>query len=208
MARYDNGINGPFSGKVGPVVGSSRNGVHYLKSKGNPRTSTASDAELKNRNKFANAHAWLKPLLPVLRVGFSGYSQTCYGFLAAKSYVLKNAMEDGLVQPERVKISHGDLPVSPDLALNLTDPAKLSLSWTSDYIQNADPKDQLMLLAYLPEKAMAIYEIHGAFRDSGTQVLNLVRDFADQVIHVYAAFIAADRSRQSDSVYLGPITIS
>ena len=32
MAKYSNGINGPFIGKVGNVVGSSRNGVYYMKS--------------------------------------------------------------------------------------------------------------------------------------------------------------------------------
>lgn len=67
MAKYTEGITGAFSGKVGPVVGSSRNGVPYMKSKGNARTSVATGAELANRKKFSAAHAWLKPLLPLLR---------------------------------------------------------------------------------------------------------------------------------------------
>lgn len=207
MARYSNGINGAFSGKIGPVVGTSRNGVPYMKSKGNPRTAAATPAEQANRNKFSNAHAWLKPLLPVLRVGFNGYSETTYGYNAAKSYVLRNTMENGQVLPERVKISSGDLPVSPDISVNLTEDHKLQFSWSPEHVADASGKDQLMVLAYLPEKATAIYEIHGAFRETGAQVLDLVRDFADKVIHVYAAFVAADRSRQSNSIYFGPITV-
>jgi hypothetical protein len=207
MARYSNGINGAFFGKIGPVVGTSRNGVPYMKSKGNPRTAAATPAEQLNRNKFSNAHAWLKPLLPVLRVGYKGYSQTTYGFNAAKSYVLRNTMENGQVLPELVKISIGDLPVSPDISLSVSDDRKLQFSWSPELIANADAKDQLMVLAYLPDKAIAIYEIHGAFRETGMQVLNLVNDFADKIIHVYAAFVAADRSRQSESIYFGPISV-
>jgi hypothetical protein len=207
MARYSNGINGPFFGKIGPVVGTSRNGVPYMKSKGNPRTTAATPAEQINRNKFSNAHAWLKPLLPVLRVGFKGCSPTSYGYNAAKSYVLRHTMENGQVLPERVKISTGNLPVSPDISVTVSEDRKLQFIWSPDLIADADAKDQLMVLAYLPEKATAIYEIHGAFRETGMQVLNLVNDFADKIIHVYAAFVAADRSRQSESIYFGPIKV-
>jgi len=207
MAKYSNGINGAFSGGIGPVIGTSRNGVPYMKSKGNPRTAAATPAEQANRNKFKNAHAWIKPLLPVLRVGFKGYTETSYGFLAAKSYMLLHAMEDGQVIPERVKISHGDLPIAQDIAVHLTDDQKLHFSWSPVHAQHSNPKDQLMVLAYQPETATAIYEIHGAFRDTGMQVLDLINDFADQVIHVFAAFVAADRSRQSDSIYFGPIRV-
>jgi len=157
---------------------------------------------LENRNKFSAAHAWLKPLLPLLRVGFNGYSKTAYGFNAAKSYVLKHAMEHGLVLPELVKISSGDLIVSSDLSASLTADRKLHINWSPEYIPGTDGKDQLMALAYHPEDATAIYVVHGAFRETGEQILDLPSDFQHKSIHVYAAFVAADRSRQSDSIYL------
>lgn len=142
MAKYIDGITGAFLGKVGPVVGSSRNGIPYMKSRGNARTSAATGSELENRKKFSAAHAW-KPLLPLLRVGFSGYSKTAYGYNAAKSYVLKHAMEHGRVLPELVKISYGDLMTAPDLSVILTDDGKLRFSWFPGYIPGTDGKDQL-----------------------------------------------------------------
>lgn len=208
MAKYTDGVTGAFSGKVGPVVGSSWNGVPYMKSKGNARTSAATGAELANREKFAAAHAWLKPLLPILRVGFDGYSRTSYGYNAAKSYMLKHTMADGQVLPDRVKVSAGELVVSPDMNVVLTADRKLQFSWSPAYIPGTQGKDQLMVLAYHPEDARVSYQLHGAFRESGEQLLDLSADFSNKTIHVYAAFVAADRSRQSDSVYFGPITVS
>lgn len=207
MAKYIEGITGAFQGKVGPVVGSSRNGIPYMKSRGNARTSAATGSELENRNKFAAAHAWLKPLLPVLRVGFNKYSKSAYRYNAAKSYVLKHAMETGRVKPELVKISSGDLMSAPDLGVILTEDRELRFSWSPDYIPGTDGKDQLMVLAYVPEHATLTYVVHGAFREVGEQILDLPPDFEGKTIHTYAAFIAADRSRQSDSTYFGPITV-
>ena len=207
MARYKDGVTGAFSGKIGPVVGSSWNGIPYMKSKGNARTSVAGGAELANQEKFSAAHAWLKPLLPLLRIGFQGYSKTAYGFNAAKSYTLKHAMEHGQVRPELVKISAGDLIPAPDLTVSTTAGLGLRFNWSSGYLAGTDGKDQLMALAYHPEDATAIYVLHGAFRDAGEQLLSLPPELTGKTIHIYAAFVAADRSRQSESTYFGPITI-
>jgi hypothetical protein len=205
MARYKNGINGTFMGKVGTVVGSVWNGLPYMRSAGNPRTAPAGENEQANRDKFAAAHLWLKPLLPLLREGFKGYSPTSYGYNAAKSYTLKYGMEGGQVQPARVKISLGDLPLSDNLSATIVAVGKIDFIWSTDNTAYSDRNDQVMVLAYHPESATAIYEIHGAFRHTGIQTLNISTAFAGKTLQLYAAFIAADRSRQSDSVYLGAI---
>ena len=219
MAKYLQGIMGAFSGAIGPVVGSSRNGVPYIKGKGKPRSGPIGETEAGNMKKFANGHAWLKPLLPLLRVGFNGYSQTTYGYNAAKSYNFRYAMENGQMIPSRVKVSSGDLPLSanisvvletsenpnwnesshPGQAINQT----IHFSWSPAYIDGANNKDQIMVLAYHPESGTALQEIHGAFRESGEQRLKITSDLAGKTVCVYAAFVAADRSRQSDSVFLG-----
>lgn len=203
MAKYLQGIMGAFSGKIGPVIGTSRNGVPYMKGKGNPRTKPVGEHEAANRKRFATGHAWLKPLLEVLRVGFNGYSRTTYGYNAAKSYNFQHAMENGQIVPSRAKISSGNLALPETLGVTLEENLKLRFDWSSAYAASASRKDQIMVLAYHPESKTAIYEIHGAFRLSGTQTFELPKDFYGKNIHVYAAFIAADRSMQSDSVYLG-----
>lgn len=204
MAKYIQGINGIFIGKVGTVVGCVWKGIPYMRSKGKPRSSQTTEIEAKNRSKFATAHAWLQPLLVFLRTGFAGYSATTVGFNAAKSYNLKNAMIQGEVVPDLVKVSYGDLPLPETLEVALLED-KLQVNWSTGYIAGASDKDQLMLLAYHPESRTALYEVHGSFRSMGTQLMDTYREFVGKTIHIYAAFVAADRSKQSTSLYLGAI---
>jgi hypothetical protein len=204
MAKYLQGINGVFIGKVGTVVGCVWKGIPYMRAKGRPRTSGPSEKEENNRNKFKTAHAWLQPLLDFLRTGFAGYGPTSEGFNAAKSYNLKNAMIQGEVMPGLVKVSYGDLPLSEDLSVALQD-NKLHFSWSAAYIPETSPRDQVMLLAYHPESRTAIYDVHGAFRNMGNQIMDTYNAFLGKTVHVYAAFISADRTKQSNSQYLGAI---
>jgi hypothetical protein len=203
MGKYLQGIIGAFSGKIGPVIGSSRNGVPYMKGRGNPRTGPVPEKEAENRNKFSTGHAWLKPLLVVLRVGFHNYSRITYGYNAAKSYNFKHAMENGAMIPARVKVSFGDLPLPENLTATLESFDTFRFDWSTEYTEPASRKDQIMVLVYHPESKTAIYEIHGSFRQSGSQTFNVSSGFKGKTVHVYAAFIAADRTRQSDSIYLG-----
>lgn len=205
MAKYLQGINGIFIGKVGSVVGCVLNGTPYMRSKPRPRTGPIGELEQQNRNKFATMQAWLKPFLPLLRAGFKSPGSDFGGYNSAKSYNLKNAMEDGTVLPENIRISMGDLTLSDELRVSYTGSKSLLFEWDPAYIEETDPKDQIMVLAYHPQSQTAIYFIHGAFRDSGVQELKITSDFTGKSVHVYAAFIAADRSSQSNSVYLGAV---
>ena len=66
MARYKNGVNGSFKGKVGSVTGCKWKGIDYMRSL--PKVTESrplSDAELANRKKFAAAHFWLQPITPL-----------------------------------------------------------------------------------------------------------------------------------------------
>src|SRR5690242_11507600 len=119
MATYTNGITGDFSGKVGTVIGSSWKGKPYMKSLHKKRTIPAHKMEQLNRNKFAMAHQWLQPITFFVRAGFKGYTDTVEGFLAAKSYLLKNAFEgvgdELVINPALMKVSYGDLPLPTNI---------------------------------------------------------------------------------------------
>ena len=130
MGRFKHGINGPFVGKVGKVIGSSRYGIPYMKGPYKSRTKTISEKEEFNRKKFAASQAWLKPLKEYLRRGFKGYSPRSEGFVSAKSYLHKNALrveEDHIIiDPALVLISFGDLPIPESAACGLTKPGELN----------------------------------------------------------------------------------
>jgi hypothetical protein len=210
MARLINGIMGPIHGKVGTVIGSSRNGVPYIKGLYKDRTLRVSKKELYNRKKFAASQAWLSPLKDFVRVGFKGYSERSQGFIAAKSWLLKNAFKsdgDGLqIDPALVKVSSGDLANPKDIAVSQTETGHLIFTWNSAD-DGSNPSDQIMMLAYDVEKGYAMIKTTGQFRSAGTDILKTEPRNGTN-FQVYVAFNAADRSRQSESIYLGEVKVN
>jgi hypothetical protein len=208
MATYHNGIDGPFRGKVGAVIYSSWKGIPYVKARPKPRTKPPTEDEITNRNKFGIAHRWLQPVTDFVREGFKGYSSTVEGFLAAKSYLLKNAFEgegdDMVINPALVKVSYGCLPLSDNITAQLITPKEIQFTWDTKIEEGANSFDQIMMLAYDIENRKAFIRQVGELRKAGTGILPL--KMTECTWHLYAAFVAWDRSCQSDSVYLGTIS--
>ena len=203
MARLINGINGPFIGKAGSVIGYTVNGVGYMKGLYKKRTKAPKPGEILNRKKFAAAHAWLRPITEFVRVGFKGYDQRFQGFVAAKSWLMKNCIEviddEIRIDPALVKISSGDLPLPENIQCSLQAENTFRISWTPAW-ERGFLSDQAMVMAY-DQKHSPYGVIYGSDRTVGEVLVPV--DPSAKPYHVYLAFIAADRSRQSDTVYLG-----
>jgi hypothetical protein len=223
MGKISEGILGPVKGGVGPVVGSSWKGIPYLKKKYSKRTNDVSKKELANREKFGKAQLWLKPLTEFVRVGFKGYTPLVEGFVAAKSYLLKNAIEGDVsiegvmsnisINPSKVRVSYGDLPLSDSITVRLKEPAGpegkygFEFNWDPQMVEGGDHNDQVMMLAYDIERSTVYFITAGQLRINGKDVLPLSPKRPTGTYHFYIAFNAEDRSRQSNSVYLGTITV-
>ena len=205
MARVQPGIMGAVSGKVGNVIGSSWKGIPYLKAAHSPRTKKISAKEKANRQKFKAAHEWLSPLIEFLRQGFKGYTPTVEGFIAAKSYLLKNAIDaKGKVDPALAKVSFGSLSNSDNIKVKSTQDGHLQFTWDTTPVKEGYGRDQIMLLAYDIKNGNAFLTVAGEFRESGSAILEPFFKKGTSC-HVYISFVAHDRSRQSDSVYLGEV---
>jgi hypothetical protein len=208
MGKLINGIYGPIQGKVGPIVGSSWKGISYIKAKPKFRTKRRGIDEKKNHNKFAAAHYWLQPIINFLREGFKGYSPTVEGFNAAKSYNLKNAfINEGdvtVIEPSLVRVSSVDLPLPGNININKADDFLLEFNWDTSLQSHTNRQDQVMLLAYDPVNKTNEMILTGQFRITGSDTLQLEKK-KGLSYHIYLAFTAHDRSRQSMSVYLGKI---
>src|SRR6185369_7802908 len=133
MGKLVSGINGPIVGRVGTVSGSSWNGIPYIKGPYKSRTKKISAKEKGNRARFKIAQDWLSPILDFVREGFREYTPTVKGFIAAKSYLMKNAMEgsgaDSKVVPSKMLVSYGDLPLAANIAVQLLSQDKLQFTW-------------------------------------------------------------------------------
>lgn len=152
------------------------------------------------------AQAWLKPLLPFVREGFKGYSTTVEGYLAAKSYLLQNCFTDVApniqIDAALMKVSYGDLPLSANIKVKQAKNGSLQFNWNKAVVKGTSGQDQVMLLAYDVDHKMAYYNLTGQFRNVGSDVL-IIDTTPGRSYQLYLAFTAADRSRQSNSVYLG-----
>jgi hypothetical protein len=209
MARYVNGINGPFVGKVGTVVGVIREGHFYMRSLPKKRTGAPTAREAANRRKFAQAQLWLQPLKDFVRETFKGYHTRSQGFIAAKSYLLKHAFEgageDIIVNPALVKVSIGDLPLPANITATFVDKHAIQFTWDAADEMSEHATDQVMLLAYDIDKGKAWYKLYGQLRKSGADELPLYGYTGK--LHLYVAFVSADRNRRSESVYVGVMEV-
>jgi hypothetical protein len=209
MGKLPYGINGPIEGKVGDVIGSSRNGIPYIKGPHKRRTKKISTKEKRNRSKFATAQNWLSPIRDFVREGFKGYSQKAPGFRGAISHLLNNSFEgiapDQVLNPALVKVSFGDLPLSKNIKVERSGTRHLVFTWDKAMVEGGSLRDQVMLLVYDEVNRTTEYCLTGNFRGTGTERIVFEKGHQDTA-HVYLAFVSADRSSQSNSVYLGEFT--
>lgn len=216
MAKFEQGINGPFSGKIGNVIGSSWRGIHYMKSR-SQKTAPPSDSQLQNQHIFRLAQHWLSPLTEFVRAGFRKPSGASKGFTAAKSYLHANAMVrngyESYIIPSRMLLSQGSLPMASDLTMAFdSDAAEINISWNpdkndrQDHCTDASLKDQLMYVAYNIKGGEVFGEVYGPFRSEGNCQITIPSALKGKY-HVYAAFQSADRQNQSDSCYLGDVEV-
>lgn len=209
MGKLINGINGPFKGKAGSAIGSSRNGVPYIKGPHKKRTTKVSKPEKANRSRFKEAQHWLSPILGYVREGFRGYSQKASGFTGALSHLLLNAVagtkEEPEINPSLVSVSFGNLPLSDNVKAAWKTAHEIEFTWDTTPVEDASANDQVMLLAYDIKNQKPHISLTGQFRKTGSDTLKAYGR-TGTTYHVYLAFIAADRSRQSNSIYLGELT--
>jgi hypothetical protein len=200
---------GPFSGKVGTVVGVTRNGKFYMRSKPSKRTKPATKREAANRRKFAEAQLWLQPLKVLVRETFKGYSAKSEGFVAAKSHLLKNAFEEVrgklVINPALVKVCYGDLPLPTNVVVEHVGNGHIQFTWNTVKASDESSTDQVIMVAYDIKRGWGMYKLHGQLRKNGSDILELTG--YKGIVHIYVAFESADRSRRSESVYLGVMKI-
>lgn len=203
MARVIEGINGAFRGKVGTVVGYTRNGVSIMRSLPRKSSKAPSQKQLDNRKKMSVAQVWLKYLVSYVRVGFKNYSQKQHGFGSALSYLKLYAIkEDFTVDPAKVLISRGELaePLSP--AVQNPEPGVLEFTWEPVLYNN----DHAIVVAHKPDTNKHFGDVCGAKRSAGKHIQNY-EGLAGEEMHIYLGFVSEERDKCSNSIYLGKVTL-
>lgn len=212
MGKNYQGINGNFSGKIGPTVGRVKNGrtitAIYQPIVANPRTTKQTN----NRN-------WFSGVVKHVRV-FIGWAQVMckkeFQYGTAWSNLLKivfgSPIKGGTADnPEilwnKMLISKGGvaLPYSPS---GVIDSQMFNVSWTDNSGEGGALADDVACLAvYNSAKNAAVYNTNAGNREDRQGQLTLPSSWAGDSVDTWIAFRRADNSEQSDSVYLGNFSI-
>lgn len=210
MAILKAGANGPFSGKVGSIVGYELYGQGIIRSLPRKTNRPPTKLQIINRARIKVCSAFLGEMKRGIAFGYQ-YAVpegSRFGtFQQAQSYTLKNSLDydaDGMpyVNPEKVLFFRGDLPVPSRLEFELHEKGLL-FRWTDDAA--LDRSDSLVAMLYNPEQNEGDFLSNGAHYEKGEYLweIDLQRLKKDGSTHVYAGFHSPLDKQMSNSVYCG-----
>ncbi|MFD1630559.1 DUF6266 family protein [Pseudopedobacter beijingensis] len=215
MGRYNRGILGNFSGKVGTVIGSHWKGIDYMRSLPRKSGKAPSESQLQQHLKFALAVHFNKPISALVNTGFGNLAKKrVSGYNLAVQYTMKHAITGAFPNYEldysKLVISSGSLAPVTDAVATSSAPKSLIISWENNAVgeHNAHADDKLMFLVYNPAKARYIFLIEGESRENESQEITVPLNFSGDEVEVYAAFISRDGNQVSDSAYVGKVLIA
>lgn len=212
MATYRNGPLGGFSGKLGPVVGTTWRGKDVLRSAPEKPSKPATEAQLLQRQKFKAVLAFLNPITSLLAETFRTQPKDRNGFELAKSYHLKEAMqltETGWeIHYPKVLISSGDVRSMTNPNIQVEADETLRLQWTDDSGQAmANATDKLLVVLYLP--TLNQFEIFKdvATRQDGSAIITYTSYYISLEAQCWATFGTANGAKYAVSTYLGSVQL-
>lgn len=209
MGTYSKGILGPFSGRIGTVVGSNWKGIDYMRSLPKRSSKTPSDAQMEQRVRLTIAVNFLKPISKLIGLGFNKVAGKNTGFNVATSQVVKEAISgtypDYVIDYAKVLISRGDL-TGPWNAAVLAAPGAVAFSWTNNTGSgNAAKTDKAVVLVYNELKGQFVYDMSAATRSAALLNLPVPESFVGDTVHTWMAFVSEDGKSVATSIYLGSV---
>jgi len=211
MATQKFGPLGPFSGKLGKVIGYvDQNGIQRLRTIGEHHFVNPSDKVLANWQRTSMTTAFLKPVIEFVRMGLAieakikGMSAYNLGSSLTRKAII-GQYPDFRIDFSKVLFSAGKMPVVKMPEVIAADNG-LMFTWdTSNLEEGMLHTDQAMLMAYLPDKKMAFFTRSGAKRKQGYDYLEIPLTPGGQRIETYISFNAEDQKSISTSVYTGQV---
>lgn len=207
MAILKAGVNGPFSGRVGNIVGYELNGqaiIRSLRSKSKKRKPTP--LEKINRGRMKAVSEFLKPLKMYIEFGYRHLSPAgsrVGPFQLAQSYIFRHAIDYDAdtvpyVNPEKALIFRGDTATPQEVVVKRTGNL-LQFRWRAEKVTGL----RFIALAYVVNEYGILHE-DGAQAGTGELEWEIPTYLANKSnIHIYVAFHFPVTGNLSDSVYMG-----
>jgi Family of unknown function (DUF6266) len=211
MGTLLNGINGPFKGRVGTVVGYMWKKKAVIRSLPVKRTTPLSPLQIQQHAKFALMNHFLNRTKSLLNITYGHLVENMTGFNKAFSYNVKNAIAgnhpDLKIDYSRVLLGRGDLTNVSTAVAAPTSEGTLTFNWTDNSGEgSAKSTDQVFIAVYCEEKNTWTYGLNLALRNAGKTAIDITRLKGKQV-HAYIGFMADDGKDATDTFYLGSVQL-
>jgi hypothetical protein len=211
MGTYRKGILGSFNGKVGTVVGSSWNGIDYMRSLPRPSSKAPTDLQMIQRAKLGMAAGFLRPISSLVNIGYKSLAVKKTGYNVATAQIIADAITGNypelLIDYTRVLISKGTL-TGPWNAEVSSAGGNINVTWADNSASGtAKPTDKAVLLVYNPAQSQYVFTMAGDDRSLLGDSLVLPADFAGDMVEVWLAFYSADKKTISTSVHVGQVVV-
>ena len=202
------GYDDNFRGKLNGCTIYDLNGQVVKRSNG-VRVKPFSDLQKANQKVLADMTAVLKPVKEFLEVGFENAGkaarQSAYNTAYSVNYhqAFTGEHPDKIIDFKKLLFSKGKMPETEDLFAERVEKGIL-FTWnpalTSAIFKTSD---QAMFMVYFPQRQFGIYQLSGARRTQGKELLMLPESNRPLVAATYISFISANHKAISDSKYVG-----
>ena len=213
MGTIKQGVLGPFSGKVGTVIGSVWKGIAVMRGIAPSVTDAKSEAQLAHRAKFKLIVSFLHSMTAFLRVSFKSQAVKMSEFNAAFSRNIRQAVTGAYpaftVDYTRALVSCGSLPGVVNGAAASVLAGKVDFTWddnSSDAGAMAD--DKVLLLVYNPLRNQSVSLSGGKTRAEGADSLIVPDLFTGETVECYLAFVKANGGETSNSQWVGSVEVA
>ncbi|MFP5081933.1 DUF6266 family protein [Pedobacter sp. JCM 36344] len=212
MGKYKNGINGPFSGKIGTVVGATSRGVDYMRSVPDIRVDNPSEKQIRMRNIMTLISCWLKPLKSIIAIGFKVLTGSKTPLNEVFALIFKEALivngNEISIDYKNVVLSKGELLLSFVFEILTLIDSLVHIKWqnfNASIYNKSDDKATFVL--YNPAKEKFVTFVGVANREAEQAELKLPAEFAGDTLHCWMQYVNVEGDKVSTSAYLGEIVV-
>jgi hypothetical protein len=211
MGKLLQGINGPISGKVGPVVGYMLNNQAVVRALAGRSKKPLTPKQIHQRKKFALMNDFLGQLTDLLNLTYGHLVVHMTGYNKAFSYNVMNAIRgfypDISIEYKMVLLGRGDLPNVGSANTTALPDGKLEFRWTDNSgTGKAKASDKAFAAVFNEELKDWEYDLNLATRDEGVCVLD-ASILKGKRVHSYLGFITEDGKDVTDTLYTGEINL-
>ncbi len=211
MGKLLQGINGPISGKVGPVVGYMLNNQAVVRALAGRSKKPLTPKQIHQRKKFALMNDFLGQLTDLLNMTYGHLVVHMTGYNKAFSYNVMNAIRgfypDLSIDYKMVLLGRGDLPNVGLANTKALPDGKLEFRWTDNSgTGKAKASDKAFAAVYNEELKDWEYDLNLATRAEGVCVLD-ASILKGKPVHAYLGFITENSKDVTDTLYTGLVDL-